>query len=382
MKHYLSIIVFFVAFLVHSQLVAQSASEITIPMIDLSGETERQVVVEAGTETIYQGHPTTVLLPDGKTMYAVWTINHGGPCGPMKKSVDGGKTWGEFIETPESWKKVKNCPAIYRLTDPQGKSRLFVFACNKGSMVRAVSENDGETWSDMESFETNISSGVMPWCTIIPINQGKQLIAATNRRRPNDSDKFSNQVIASTSNDGGFTWSQPVVICDIPEQKPCEPCFVRSPDGKQIACIMRENVRKFNAHIIFSNDEGKTWTKPREVPSSQSGDRHQAVYSPDGRLVMVFRDTATQSKTKNHFVAWVGTFDDLVNGTEGQYRIKLLHSYAGGDCGYPGLEILPDGTFVATTYIKYRSGKEKHSVVSTRFRLDEIDKRAINNFKN
>ena len=52
--------------------------------------------------------------------------------------------------------------------------------------------------------------------------------------------------------------------------------------------------------------------------------------------------------------------------------IKLLHSYAGGDCGYPGLELLPDGTFIATTYIKYWGDERRHSVVSTRFKLDEL----------
>src|SRR3569623_1230860 len=39
------------------------------PVIDLSPETARQVVIAAGSEETYQGHPTTVLLPDGKTMY-------------------------------------------------------------------------------------------------------------------------------------------------------------------------------------------------------------------------------------------------------------------------------------------------------------------------
>ncbi|MDB6140567.1 MAG: hypothetical protein JWO94_3639, partial [Verrucomicrobiaceae bacterium] len=63
-------------------------------------------------------------------------------------------------------------------------------------------------------------------------------------------------------------------------------------------------------------------------------------------------------------------------GRAGDYRIKLLHSYKGGDCGYPGLELLPDGTFVATTYIKYRQGPELNSVVSTRFTLAETDKLA------
>ena len=52
-----------------------------------------------------------------------------------------------------------------------------------------------------------------------------------------------------------------------------------------------------------------------------------------------------------------------------------MHSYAGTDCGYPGLEVLPDGTFVATTYIKYKPGPEKHSVVSVRFKLHELDQR-------
>ncbi len=72
-------------------------------------------------------------------------------------------------------------------------------------------------------------------------------------------------------------------------------------------------------------------------------------------------------------MGWVGTYEDIANGRDGQYRVKLLHSYAGGDCGYPGLELLPDGTLVATTYIKYASGSVRHSVVSTRFRLDELD---------
>ena len=55
------------------------------------------------------------------------------------------------------------------------------------------------------------------------------------------------------------------------------------------------------------------------------------------------------------------------------YKVKLLHSFAGPDCGYPGLELLPDGTIVATTYVKYNPGEEKHSVVSVRFKIDELD---------
>jgi hypothetical protein len=37
------------------------------------------------------------------------------------------------------------------------------------------------------------------------------------------------------------------------------------------------------------------------------------------------------------------------------------------------VELLPDGTIVATTYVKYAAGPEQNSVVSVRFKLEETD---------
>ena len=345
----------------------------SIPLVDLSQDTDRHVILAAGTQTVYQGHPTTVLLPDGHTMFAVWTYGHGGACGPMKKSLDGGKTWSDLLPVPASWPKVRNCPAIYRLVDPQGKARLFVFATKSGRLVSSYSKDDGATWTEMRPIEgLNMTKCVMPWCTIVPIEGGSRLLAATNARRAGDPDKWSNNVIQSVSRDGGRTWGPVRIICDIPGYKPCEPCFIRSPDGKQLLCLMRENVRTVNSRFIVSGDEGETWSPPKLVQGALTGDRHQVKVAPDGRLVIVFRDMAAQSPTRGHFVGWVGTYEDILHQREGQYRLKLLHNYARTDCGYPGLELLPDGTFVATTYLKYWPDKRKHSVVSTRFKLSEL----------
>lgn len=347
-----------------------------LPTVDLSGLSDRHVVIAQGTDDVYQGHPTTVLMPDGKTIICVWSINHGGYCGPMAKSLDGGKTWMR-IETPANWSDVKNCPSIYRLPDPQGRHRLFVFAAAgpDGAMHQAVSEDEGLTWSPMSS---NGLKCIMPFCTIKAINEGRQLVALTNIRRPNDDDPDpqevrSNVVAQSVSDDGGFTWSAWEIACDLPGRAPCEPMLLRSPDGKELLCLMRENSREHHALFMTSADEGKTWSEAADSPWGLTGDRHMSVALPDGRLVIAFRDRAPTSETYNHFVAWVGTYDDIRIQREGQYRIKLLHSHARWDCGYPGLELLPDGTIVATTYIKYRPGSEKHSVVSTRFTIDETD---------
>jgi hypothetical protein len=151
--------------------------------------------------------------------------------------------------------------------------------------------------------------------------------------------------------------------------------------------LLRENSRQYHSLYSISDDNAETWSEPRELPASLTGDRHVARYVPDGRLVVAMRDMAKSSKSYGHYVAWVGCYEDIAEGQEGQYRIKLLHNAArtdndvpgtgNTDCGYSDLEILTDGTIVATTYIKYQAGPEKNSVVNTRFMLSEVDARRM-----
>ena len=45
------------------------------------------------------------------------------------------------------------------------------------------------------------------------------------------------------------------------------------------------------------------------------------------------------------------------------------------DCAYPGVEILPDGTFVTTTYGHWAEGEQPY-VMSIRLKLEELDQLA------
>jgi hypothetical protein len=341
-----------------------------LPVVDLSGDSRRQTVIAQGTADLYQGHPTTVLMPDGCTLFAVWSLDHGGAAGPLAKSLDGGRSWLR-LSSPEDWTRTRNCPSLYRLLDPAGQERLMVFAAQP-DMTQSWSADGGLTWSPVRSLGMPC---VMAFSSIVQRLDGSYL--GLYHRGAADRDQPPLEVWQTLSHDGGLTWEAPRRVAAKAGRNPCEPCAFRAPDGKQLLCLMRENTHTAASLMMTSEDDGCTWSEPGFTPWGLTGDRHVARYAADGRLVVAFRDQALGSPTCGHFVAWVGAYADIVAGRAGQYRVKLLHSYAGGDCGYPGLEVLPDGTLVATTYIKYRPGPEKHSVVCTRFRLEETDRLAV-----
>ncbi len=344
-----------------------------IPVIDLSGDTARQVIVDREPGQ-YLGHPTTVLLEDGRTMICVYPKGHGRGAIVMKRSSDGGLTWSDRLPVPENWVTSKEVPTIHRVVDRQGVKRLIMFS-GLYPIRMAVSEDDGRIWSPLKpigDFGGIVTMGSVERLTngdymALFHDDGRFISADSKQTKP-----VQFRLYKTISTDGGLTWRPPQVIAQHPQAHLCEPGLIRSPDGKQIAVLLRENSRKFNSFVIFSDDEGRTWSRPRQLPAALTGDRHTGRYAPDGRLFITFRDTTLESPTKGDWVGWVGTYQDIVDGKEGQYRVRLMDNHRGADCAYPGLELLPDGTFVTTTYGHWERGKKPY-VVSVRFKIEELD---------
>jgi BNR repeat-like domain len=355
---------------------------ISIPLIDLDSQQDRQVIVDR-EKGQYLGHPTTVLLEDGKTILCVFPKGHGEGGIVYKRSGDGGLTWSNRLSIPASWATSREVPTLHRVIDPQGKKRIIMFSGLYPTRM-AVTEDDGKTWSELNPVGD--WGGIVVMGTVFDLktgpghymamfhDDGRYFKKDSKRKKPVEFTLFK-----TTSTDGGLTWSFPEVILKRSDLHLCEPGVIRSPDGKRLAVLLRENRRVKNSHIIFSDDEGKSWSEPREVPLSLNGDRHTGKYAPDGRLFISFRDRspsgAPKSPTLGDWVGWVGTFDDLVEGRPGQYRVRLKDNTHGSDCAYPGVEVLPDGTFVTTTYGHWDKG-EKPYIMTVRFTLDELDKMA------
>lgn len=129
------------------------------------------------------------------------------------------------------------------------------------------------------------------------------------------------------------------------------------------------------------------------APASLNGERHKAEYLPDGRLFITFRSIErdlrknlkhSENKLRGWYsegwVALVADYNDLKNGGEGDYRIKVAHTYldsqsepcvaANADTGYCGNVILPDGTAVICSYGIF-SVEEKRTVFTLPIRAEK-----------
>ena len=411
----------------------------SIPIVDLSQETFRQFEVDR-EPGLYIGHPTTVLLEDGQTMLAVYPKSHGIGQITLKRSLDGGRTWSERLPVPDSWGTGMEVPTIFRTYGADGSRHLVMFT-GVNPIRMSHSEDDGVTWTELETIGDGTISGVVAFSCMICTGPGQytafyhdysfdsrrrnlkrklSILATgtgTERRtklvvypinpdgslgepekhwvktedRPGDDWKeiycqYSDlgpmdhadiwTIFMIKSTDGGLTWGEPeAALTEVNGLHICEPCVIPSPDGKEWAMIMREDSRKANSQVSFSSDQGKTWSKPQELPGALTGDRHTAKYLKDGRLFISFRDMPlVPTPTASNWSAWVGTYDDIRNLREGQFRVMIMKCHDCCDCGYPGVEVQPDGTIVTTTYGHWIKG-EQPFVMCVRVHPDELDER-------
>lgn len=386
----------------------------TIPQIDLSikprGIDPRfdylYRISTVDNSKAYLGHPDSILLNNGDIL-TFYPEGHGKGKIIVKRSTDGGVTYTDGLKNiPASWADSLETPTVFRLKFTDGSEKLILISGNPKwpstptplGFNCSVSDDDGETWSEFERFFDKDSS--FPVCPIVSM---ASLIHLKENGEFVDKwmgifhdREFINYKTVLTFENGQMKWSTPEkYLSDYRETEKkmgvCEVCAIRSDGGlgDKICLIARANKKRSNSILFESVDEGKTWSKPKFLPTALNGERHKAVYLPDGRLYITFRSIIlskdeVKKQRKNlgehnwyseGLVAWVGTFDDIVNLREGQYRIKLAHTYlpkqnepsivSNADTGYCGNVLLSDGTVVTSSYGIFFTDEKEHGAYNT-----------------
>lgn len=410
---------------------AFTGADYTIPELDLSVKPEgldskydylyNLSTVDASKD--YMAHPDSVLLKNGNIL-TMYPAGHGKGAVLNKISTDGGLTWSEAIEnTPDSWENSRETPTVYRLqfTDGITDDKLIMISANpkwgneptEGGFNCSISTDEGQTWTEFENFYGKESkNSVIPIVAMASLTQLKENGQFVDKWMGlfHDSKFYNYKTILTFDDNGNPQWSVPEkYFSDYrnieKKAQMCEVEVIRSEQGQgdELCLLARCNSKKMRSLLSFSNDEGKTWSEPVEAPAALIGERHKAEYTSDGRLFITFRSyengkNAEQNAPEGYengnvfrgWVAWVGTYEDLKNNTEGQYRMKLAHIYNEGqtepefaaywDTGYCGNVVLNDGTIVTSSYGKFSpdektaSGEElKTYICSKRIRLSDTD---------
>ena len=416
-----------------------TGSDYTIPTLDLSTlpeelkGTEFEYLYELSVvdnSRDYMAHPDSVLLKNGNIL-TMYPAGHGKGAVQNKLSTDGGVSWSEQLDnTPASWEKSLETPTVYRLEFSDGTpDKLIMISANPkwpdmetpGGFHCSISTDEGATWSEFERFYDNDSDyPVIPIVAMASLTRLKENGVFVDKWMGifHDGSFINYKTILTFQENGDYTWSKPEpYLSEYREYETyagiCEVECIRSNGGTgdELCLIARCNKKRNTSLLIFSTDEGETWSKPIEAPVSLNGERHKAEYTNDGRLFITFRSIERNKKRvremrklggeKNWYsegwVAWVGTYDDLKNNREGQYRIKIAHTYlpqqtepsivANADTGYCGNVVLNDGTIVTCSYgifspeekeagvYKTDKGRQKRKtfIVSKRINLKDTD---------
>ena len=337
----------------------------------------------------YLGQPDMVMLDDNRTLLTVYPVGHGHGKLVMQVSEDAGETWKEKTDIPSSWSKSLETPTIYKLHLANGTTRLMLITGlpnwgtgetdangHIGGWNTSYSDDGGKTWTEYKNWYEKKADGSTNY-TIVAMASMIQLKDENGNDIQkwmgvyHDADYVNYKTYLTFDENGNEQWSEPEKYLSEyraieSTYQMCEIGMFRSPDGKRIVGLARSQSHNNPSTLIYSDDEGETWSEPMDLPGSLAGERHKALYDPvSGKLVITFREIQYDLNKNNQFdgandwmagdwVAWVGTYEDLMEQNDGQCHILLCEDWANnrysGDTGYTGMVVLPDGTFVMDSY--------------------------------
>ncbi len=303
-----------------------------IPIKDWSKQRQYITVIQSGVKSqMYNGHGDGRILKNGY-MYATWCRGHAVRWLYWADSTDDGKTW-DVRENPRSLYQGVYCSGQYQ--EINGIEYLYyarkteVFGEHTIHRYDIVNKKSEYLPGIPRIYPRNALKlsngnylGVCDW-----IVKDEWIKACGNQYPSGKIEKMIPRITVFNKDMSKFISDKP--LTDIKDRSLNEGWLIHSPNKKEIACLLREESHLYSSYVVFSTDEGMTWSKPQTLPPGLTGDQHEAIYLPDGRMFITMKDVAIGSPTKGDMVAWIGNYEDLTKDGKG-YRIRLIDTKRDG----------------------------------------------------
>lgn len=400
---------------------------ITLPIVNLKDIGGSRYEVDKRDS--YLAHPDMLLANDGR-LIVTYTEGHGkGPL-QMKESYDFGQSWSERrTDTPSSWESSQETSTLYNLRFVDGHGNftdetvmIMISGCPKwsGTTIKkngfncSMSWDDGRSWTQFENFfgrawaKGKIGKSaydcIVAMSSLTQIKENGKFVNKWMGTFHDHSFKNYKTYLTFNKNKNGdyvMSWTTPEPMFKNwrsyeNKYNICEAEIIRTPsadgsrlDGNTLIMLCRTNKHKSGSVILFSDDEGASWSCPKLLPPELTGDRHKAEYDPiSQKLVISLRHIDANGKrysalSTTHailsmgWIGWVGTFEDLLSYRNddasthrlGEKLILFSSGYKnGGDCGYSGTAFR-DGQFVMVSYGTFDEDATEPYILAVRFSL-------------
>lgn len=367
-------------------------------MIEIKPKTEHGIVHRSeGTFFSYHGWPSVCKDSRG-VVYAAASgmrITHVDPCGKncLYLSFDEGKTWTPPVIVNDSFLDDRDtgifawgngnmivswfteiiedrCETMMKydwLSEPHKKlCKAFAETWDYltpeqrevGSYVK-MSGDYGVTWSKPVKVPVTSPHGPVVLKDGTIVYMGKYM---------NPDYLADNPICVYSSHDGGYTWEftgQVRPSDDISNFHMHEPHMIELPNGRLLGAIRvhaRETQPDYTVYTSYSDDKGKTWSKP--VCIGVDGSPPHLMVHSSGAVICSY--SRRRSETDRGERACV-SYD---NGETWSEDYDLRSEFASSDHGYPASVELSDGSILTVYYMSYGQSWDC-CVLSTRWRLGD-----------
>jgi hypothetical protein len=320
-----------------------------------------QVVVAGGPPARGRYDGSSRRLPNGDLLVCYYesltSENRVDGATTIKRSRDNGRTWDHsvalhvepgWISSPVNGLKVLPDGTLLmilgkfqRRLNPDTRYGLEMF--NTHSYITRSTDN-GYTWGELEPIARYWPFWNEFYGTNDPfvLDDGRLLFCIQGTREDNGKGW---EAAVTTTQDGGRTFSQPVIIASSPDIDFNDTSLARLDDGR-ILVLIRSEQPPYPAYRSYSADDGATWSEPE--PAGFNGSTPCLHRLKDGTLINFYRDR----EPSRPGLSCVTSTDDGMTWT----FVGQIYESPDWFCGKPSVIELPDGTLFLTYYTAIENG--------------------------